>query len=605
VPVIADRACIEMIMTGSRSVMSYWKQTTDGYFDFLDSAMMPWVDVTLAATDTSRGAQATAAFAALRARDRSHDPLAGFIGAIVLMHPGRMTVPNPMAGQPGQPPTIVSPFDGGSTTIEGLPVSVLPVMSSDHTFMCHELGHTLGFDHTFGLDNNGTDWNPNDANIIVGPEYGSPYDIMSSASFGSRWQGSGPKYSASPTFIGTAVTGWPNAGATSMGPGSSRANLHRWFPDALAGRVVDRPMPAPGQVERVRLVAPSLLSGPTLLVLHPANESPTGRGRTYVEFRNATEWDQGLHVSGSDLAQAGVVVHTLDDVAAGPRAWYRGSIGIGSPQTDLLIPITGVVISLCDHNDRGAASNWVDIAYHRPETHVPKGEILWANATDGSLQKWFMNLGRSAGRATVVDETGQAIRVGYPWHVVGTADFDRDGAADILWSNHSDGSMQVWMMKDNRIAGRATVVDENGKAIRIGYPWRVVGTGDFNRDGAADILWANASDGSMQMWMMNGPRITSRATVVDENGKAIRIGYPWRVVGTGYFNRDGSADILWANASDGSMQMWMMNGPHITGRATVVDEGGQAIRVGYPWRVVGTGDFNRDGAADVLWTNAS
>src|SRR6185295_4215198 len=120
---------------------------------------------------TGRDVQARAAFAAIRARDSSRDPLAGFNGAIVLTAPGRMTVPNPNAGQPGQPATIVSAFDGGSITIDGLPVSVLPVMSSDHTFMCHELGHTLGFNHTFGLDNNGTDWNPGDATIIVGPEY--------------------------------------------------------------------------------------------------------------------------------------------------------------------------------------------------------------------------------------------------------------------------------------------------------------------------------------------------------------------------------------------------------------------------------------------------
>ena len=52
-------------------------------------------------------------------------------------------------------------------------------MSSDHTFMCHELGHTLGFEHTFGLDNNRADWNPTDDTIVVGPEYGSPYDLMS------------------------------------------------------------------------------------------------------------------------------------------------------------------------------------------------------------------------------------------------------------------------------------------------------------------------------------------------------------------------------------------------------------------------------------------
>lgn len=37
-------------------------------------------------------------------------------------------------------------FDGGSATVGGLPVAVLRVMSSNHAFMCHEVGHVLGFE---------------------------------------------------------------------------------------------------------------------------------------------------------------------------------------------------------------------------------------------------------------------------------------------------------------------------------------------------------------------------------------------------------------------------------------------------------------------------
>jgi hypothetical protein len=606
VPVIADQICIDMIMTGAQSVFRYWEQTTGSYFDFLDSAMMPWVDITITAADTGRATQAAAAFAALRARDAGHDPLAGFDGAIVLTYPGNMTAANPMAGQPNQPATIMRSFDGGSATVQGIRVSVLPVMSSDQTFMCHELGHTLGFDHTFGLDNNGTDWNPDDANIIVGPEYGSPYDLMSSASFGSRWEGNGPTYTASPTFTGTAVAGWPFAGATSMGPHLSRANLHRWFPDALTGRVIERAAPAAGEVGRVRLIAPGSGNGSTLLVLHPANEPPSGAGRTYVEFRNKTGWDRGLDTDGADLAQVGVVVHTLDDVGGvGPRAWYRGSIAIGAAQLDLTIPTTGVVVSLGDHDDRGGDSAWVDVAYHLPSTHVPSGEILWTDAADGSMQKWFMNLGRVAGRANLIDENGSPILIGYPWYVIGTGDLNQDGAPDILWANNSDGSMQIWTMKANRISSRAGVVDEHGAPIRIGYPWHVVGTGDFNRDGAADILWANATDGSMQIWSMNGARIAGRGNVVDEHGAPIRIGYPWHVVGTGDFNRDGAADILWANATDGSMQIWSMNGASIAGRRNVVDDRGGPVHIGYPWRVAGGEQRTLLRPQEIVWHNAT
>jgi hypothetical protein len=42
--VIPDRACLDMLMAGQQSVLRYWSDTTGGWFDFLDSAMLPWVD---------------------------------------------------------------------------------------------------------------------------------------------------------------------------------------------------------------------------------------------------------------------------------------------------------------------------------------------------------------------------------------------------------------------------------------------------------------------------------------------------------------------------------------------------------------------------------
>jgi hypothetical protein len=34
--------------------------------------------------------------------------------------------------------------------------------------------------------------------------------------------------------------------------------------------------------------------------------------------------------------------------------------------------------------------------------------------------------------------------------------------------------------------------------------WRIVGTGDFNKDGNVDILWRNSSSGANYIWYMNG-----------------------------------------------------------------------------------------------------
>jgi len=359
VPVIPDPACIAMLMTGDHALLRFWEDTTRGYLDFEDSSMFPWVDMTVGA-DTSRAAQARAAIDALKARFPNPPEWPHLNGLIVISHPGQRTMPNPKAGQPGQPATITQGFDGGSAGIDGLPVAVIPVMASDHTFMCHETGHVLGLDHSFGLDNNGTDWDPSDATIIVGQEYGSPYDLMSSATFGGRFLGPGPFYSGQPTFTGPAVTDWPYAGATAMGPHLSPANLHLFMPDALAGRTVEKPFPQPGAPVTARIGPASAPNGACLLVLHPPGEPANGTGRVYVEYRVPAGWDAGMDPLGPSLSREGVVVHSLVDIPGkGSRAWYRGSVPTVSEDTDVAVAMTPLVVRMVAADP---GRQWVDVS---------------------------------------------------------------------------------------------------------------------------------------------------------------------------------------------------------------------------------------------------
>lgn len=434
VPEIPDQACLAMVMTGSHALFRYWINTTRGYLDFLDSPMFPWVDVTLGA-DTSRSAQAKAAIKALRDRYPGHDPLARLDGLVVLTHPGARTMANPLAGQPGQPATITTGFDGGTTGVEGFTVAVLPTSTSNHTFMCHEIGHVFGFDHTFGLDNNGTDWNPGDSNVILGPEYGSPYDLMSSASFGTRWLGTGPFWAASPTFNGPAVSGWPNANsALSMGPHLSRANLHRFMPDALAGRVVERPFPPPGGAVRVRLVPASASKGQSLLILHPPNEPANGVGRVYVEYRTARGWDAGMDLLGASLSREGVVVHSLvDRPNVGPRVWYRGSIPAVSVDTDVAVATTPLVVQI---HDIDPERNWVEVSVTIGAAR--RVEIVRGNHSDdvmdviGAVQQIRTPCGDAIRKGTFATSTFSQFRIR-------TTGFGGDGgpavpAATVTWT---------------------------------------------------------------------------------------------------------------------------------------------------------------------------
>ena len=132
-------------------------------------------------------------------------------------------------------------------------------------------------------------------------------------------------------------------------------------------------------------------------------------------------------------------------------------------------------------------------------------------------------------------------------------------------------------MDGRRIKGRASLLAEDGKTqMSVSAPWSMVGTGDFSKNGNADILFRNSSDNGMQSWFMNGPRITGRAPVVAEDGKTnMLVGPPWSIVGVGDFNKDGGADILWHNSSSNETQIWFMDGARISSRATVTSEDGR------------------------------
>lgn len=224
---ISDQACIEMLMTNGnrRAVLNYWTDNTDGY--------------------------------------------------VVLTLPGVLTLPNPKFGQPNEPATVTAPFDGGKTVVASKRTAVIPVMNSDHTFICHEVGHVLGFQHTYGVMNNGVEWDgkpPWDQ----AREYGDPYDIMSSASFGTRnLDTTLATYVARPTFAGPPIIGWPFSGAVKMGPAPARAHLHHWSPGAMsAASVRHLPTPAQGLVQSARLFpADASHASSRLVVIHPPSSS--------------------------------------------------------------------------------------------------------------------------------------------------------------------------------------------------------------------------------------------------------------------------------------------------------------------------------------------
>ena len=172
------------------------------------------------------------------------------------------------------------------------------------------------------------------------------------------------------------------------------------------------------------------------------------------------------------------------------------------------------------------------------------------------------------------------------WQIVGTGDFNNDTHVDILWRYNGPGGYNiVWFMNGAEWSSSAELLPVGDLS------WKIVGIGDFNKDGNVDILWRNAADGSNVVWYMDGTEWIGSAFLLGVSDPN------WQIVGTGHFNSDEYIDILWRyNGVGGHNVVWYMNAQS--------EWIGSAELISVPdltWQIMGTGDYNNDGNIDILW----
>ncbi|MGA9266828.1 MAG: FG-GAP-like repeat-containing protein [Rhodomicrobium sp.] len=215
----------------------------------------------------------------------------------------------------------------------------------------------------------------------------------------------------------------------------------------------------------------------------------------------------------------------------------------------------------------------------------------------GGVIVWDLNNTQTLSKSSVT-QNGVTVSPGSYWTVAGTGDFNNDGCADILLRG-TGGEITIWDMNNNRIVDGGSTT-QNGTAVNPGHYWAVAGTGDFDHDGYADIL-LRGTGGEVTIWDMNSNRIVGGGSAT-QNGTKANLGSYWTIAGTGDFNHDGYADILWSGAG-GEVSIWDMNNNQVIGGGAVTLNG-TAANTGTYWKVAGTGDFNHDGYADILLRGA-
>ena len=217
-----------------------------------------------------------------------------------------------------------------------------------------------------------------------------------------------------------------------------------------------------------------------------------------------------------------------------------------------------------------------------------KMDLLWQNISDGYLATWSLD-----GTSMTSSDLLSPNRVSDTnWRIVGTGDFNRDGKPDIVWQEQTQGWIGIWLMNGTTLlqsttlapAARQRVADTN---------WKIAGVADIDNDGDPDIVWQERTQGWLVAWILHGLQVTGSYALTPE-----RVGDTnWKIVANGDFNRDGKTDLVWQDMSTGHLAAWFMDGLNLLDSVLLSPN-----RVSdTTWTIVAAGDVDRDGKTDLVW----